>query len=43
MALAFSFFFTQHAIARVLSKVPFRYLMFYQINELPEDGLKSFA
>ena len=38
-----SFFFTQHVITRISSRVQLRCTMFYQINDLPEDELKSFA
>ena len=35
------FLFAQHAITRVSSKVSLCFIMIDQINELPEDGLKS--
>ena len=38
-----SFFFTQHVITRISSRVQLRCTMFYQIYDLPEDELKSFA
>ena len=37
----FCFFFTQHAITRISSRVSLYFIMIDQINELPEDGLKS--
>ena len=37
----FYFFFTQHAITRISSRVSLYCIMIDQINELPEDGLKS--
>ena len=44
MALAlisfFCFFFTEHAIIRISSRVSFYCIMIDQTNELPEDGLK---
>ena len=36
----FCFFFTQHAITRISSRVSLYCIMTDQINELPEDGLK---
>ena len=35
-----SFFFTQHVITPISSRVPLHCAMFSHINELPEDGLK---
>ena len=35
------FFFTQHAITRISSRVSLYFIMVDQINELPEDELKS--
>ena len=35
------FFFTQHAVTRISSRVSLYYNMIDQINELSEDGLKS--
>ena len=35
------FFFTQHVITRISSRVPLYCIVVDQINKLPEDGLKS--
>ena len=35
------FFLTQHAITHISSRVSLYFIMIDQINELPEDGLKS--
>ena len=35
------FFFTQHVITRISSRVPLHCIVIDQINKLPEDGLKS--
>ena len=35
------FFFTQHVITRISSRVPLYCIVIDQINKLPEDGLKS--
>ena len=34
------FFFTQHVITRISSRVPLYCIVIDQINKLPEDGLK---
>ena len=35
------FFFIQHVITRISSRVPLYCIVIDQINKLPEDGLKS--
>ena len=35
------FFFTQHVITRISSRVPLYCIVIDQINKLPEDELKS--
>ena len=35
------FFFTQHVITRISSRVPLYCIVIDQINKLPESGLKS--
>ena len=35
------FFFTQHVITRISSRVPLNCIVTDEINKLPEDGLKS--
>ena len=37
----FCFFFTQHAITHISSRVSLYFIMIDQINELPDNGLKS--
>ena len=41
LIIFFCFFFTYHAITRISSRVSLYCIMIDQINELPEDGLKS--
>ena len=35
------FFFTQHVVTRISSRAPLYCIVIDQINELPENGLKS--
>ena len=36
------FFLSQHVITRVSLTLPLHSVMFYLINEVPEDGLKKY-
>ena len=41
LIIFFAFFFSQHAVTHISSRVTLYCIMIDQINKLPEDGLKS--